>query len=724
MVVALSLPLATRVTDVLTGQPTAQAGGEGVAVRNILASEFDTRNLFEMVLTAKSDLHRAGEPGFDQPYASAVDRAIEIADIRSVQDYRNSPELPLVAPDGRTAIALFGFDAADLLAAKAKVRELRDFLDAEEALIFHLSGGPATLQELEEISERDTRRAELFGLPISMLVLIVAFGALVASGLPLLVALTSITISFAALTLLGQVFEFAVFTQSIVTMLGLATGIDYALLMVNRFREELRLSFDPRAAARATSLSAGRAVAFSGLTVVIALTALVIPPLEFIRSMGIGSIVVLTVSVAVATTALPAALALLGHRVNWLKVTRREPGMRTRGFWRRRAELIMQRPWLWAIGGGIALLVMCLPALQMQVADPEGRGLSLNTDARQTVEALALVGLEGLLNPFDVLIDFESRGFFHPSSVRSVSSLVRDLADLDHVAGVYAATSTNLPGVFMYQYFATRETALSSPLADLTRATVSATGRYALVRVFPSGAVTPREGNQLIRSILDAAGRVGVDVAVGGGFVLDREWNEILYRSFPISVVVVYLFTLILLGLAFHSILIPVKSIVLNTLTVGAAYGVITLVFQNGLFSGLIGLSSGLGFVDNSAPLFIFAMVFGLSMDYEVFLVARIYEAHRRGRSDREAVVSALSSTGGVITSAATVMIVVFTLFLFSEVVLIKTLGLGLTVAILLDATMVRVALVPAVMTLAGRWNWWLPKPVARLADRVDLGHD
>lgn len=724
LVVGLALPLAVQVAEVLTGQAVAPPGSADPHIQELLATDFAMRSRYEMILVARSDGDRVGTPGFDEPYAGAVASALAEVRSASIQDYRNTSGLPLVSPDGQTTIGLIELDAPSLLEAKAGAKRLRDRFESEAALEFSLSGGPATLLEIEEISERDARRAELFGLPLSLAVLIVAFGALVAAGLPLLVAVASIIISFAVLFLLGQVYTFAVFTQSIVTMIGLATGIDYALLIVNRFREEYRVSLDSREAARVTTLSAGRAVAFSGLTVVLALTALLVPPLPFIQSMGIGSIVVIMVSVSVAVTALPAALALLGHRVNWLKVTRHEPGMRMRGFWRRRAELTMARPWLWVVGGVAFLLLLSLPVLRMQVSDSEERSLSMKTDAGKVAEALSSVGLKGFLNPVDILLDFGEQGFYHPNSVRSLSALSRELGLHEMIGGVFTATSTTLPRLLMFQYYGQQETALASPLADLARATVSDNGRFTLLRVFPTEALTPREGSRLIEWIGSTLDEAKVDAMLGGGFVVDRAWNAVLYRSFPISLALVYLFTLVLLALAFHSIVIPLKAIFLNTLTLGAAYGVITAVFQDGLLNQVVGLNSALGFVDHSAPLFIFAIVFGLSMDYEVFLVARIFEAHSRGRSDREAVASALEVTGGVITSAATVMIIVFSLFIFSEVILIKTLGVGLVVAILLDATLVRVILVPAFMNLAGRWNWWLPKPLALLATKVGMSHD
>src|SRR5690606_577577 len=305
-----------------------------------------------------------------------------------------------------------GLERTPLFDSRERVAGVRAVLDRAADVEFALSGGPATVVELEAVSNRDARRAELYGLPIALVILVLAFGALVAAGLPLLCAVATISVAAAVLFWLGHWLQFAVFTGTIVTMLGLATGIDYALLIVSRFREELRVDADPRAAAERTTLGAGRAVAFSGLTVMVALAALLIPPVAFIRSIGIGTMVVLLVSVLVAITAVPATLSLLGHRVNWLRVTRREPGLRSRAFWYARAVQIMKRPMLWTVVGGAVLVALALPALRMQVADPGARGLTQATEARQVVEGLSGLGLDGLLSPFDAVIDFGERGFY------------------------------------------------------------------------------------------------------------------------------------------------------------------------------------------------------------------------------------------------------------------------------------------------------------------------
>lgn len=720
----LSLPFAGQVGSVFTTQGDTAPNSVAQQVRDIVGREYNAAARFQLVLVADAPRLVNTGNGFQRQFDRVVDNIASLDVVQQVSDYRSHGALPFVSEDGRSSLAIIDLVAEDGFEAYEATGLIEGLLPDDGPIDFFLTGVAAVDRELQHISERDAARAELFGLPISLVILAVTFGAVVAAGLPLLVAMGSITFSFAILFGLGQFMEFAAFVQIVVTMLGLATGIDYALLMVNRFREEIAKHGDAKEAAVTTTATAGRAVAFSGLTVMVALAALLIPPLTFIQSMGIGSMVVMLMSVSLSLTALPAALALLGHRVNWLKLTRRVPGQRSRRFWRAQAERIMKRPLVWAGAGTALLLLLSVPAVTMQVSFAGVRGLTEDTAARQAQMVLERLELDGLLRSFDVLIDFGEESFFHPSSVRQVTQFSRASAELTGVAQVFSPTTTQVPGLLMRQYYASRASAEASPLQDLVAATVSQNDRYALVRVFPVASLLPWQSAELERQLRRLAQEFNLSALIGGEYVAEAEWTRALYQAFPLAVGLVYLITFVLLSLAFRSLLIPLKSIVLNTFTVGAAFGVITLVFQHGWAAPLFGLSGGLGFVETSVPIFIFAIVFGLSMDYEVFLVNRIYEAHRHGMADREAVVHAITSTGGVISSAALIMIVVFSVFMFSSVVFIKTLSLGLTVAILLDATVVRLALVPAVMRLAGSWNWWLPRPMARLAERISLSHD
>ena len=721
LAILAALPGAARIDTVLTAQPELDPSSEAVQVSRAIAERFPGDDAEATVL-----LVRPADPATaPERFRSDLDAFLEvvraeaaIADVRALADL-----LPVRRADDRFLGRLL-FADGELEDVRQAIRTLRAEAGAHPSLRIALAGGAATTLELQAVSGQDARRGEAFGLPLSLVVLAVAFGALVAAGLPLLVAATTIVVTMGLLFLIGQAIPFAVFTQSIVTMLGLATGIDYALLMTNRFREELRAGKAPRDAAEATAAHAGRAVTFSGMTVMVALASLLIPPLPYIRSVGLGTMLVLAVSVAVASTALPALLTLLGHRVNRLRITRREPGVRTRGFWRARAVAIMNRPWTYTLVGGLGLLALTLPTLTMNVADPGALGLAPGTEARQVVAALDDVGLGGMLGTATVLVDVGEDGFFGAVAPRQISRLVREVQALPSVGAVVSPFAVEtIPRLLLLQYYVDEELARGSDVAPLAAATVGAEGRYVQLQVIPDRDLPPGEMAELEASLRAAVAAVGFEARVGGTALFEAEWSRVLYGSFPVALAVVVTATLILLGLAFRSLLIPIKSVLLNAMTVAAAYGVITLIFQHGVGASVLGLDGGMGFIDSNVPLFVFAIVFGLSMDYEVFLVSRIYENHLAGMTDRESVAAAMESTGSVITSAAAVMLVVFGVFFFSDVVLIKTLGVGLAVAVLLDASLVRLTLVPAVMTLAGRWNWWLPAPLARLAERIGLRH-
>ncbi|HZW29050.1 MAG TPA: MMPL family transporter, partial [Trueperaceae bacterium] len=597
-------PFAARVGEVLTAEPTPPADGVARRVAELLGDEFAQPQgdvLVAVALPSGAAEGAGGQEAFSAAASRAAAAVAALPGVAFVQDQGDASGLGISSSDGRELFVV-GLEPQPQDEARATVAAVREALASEPAAGFELAGGVATLMEVEEVSQRDARRAELYGLPLSLAILLVAFGAVVAAGLPLLSAVTTVVVSSALLYALGQAMEFAVFTRTVVTMLGLATGIDYALLMVTRFREELSAGLGAREAAERTTREAGRAVAFSGLTVVVALLSLLVPPVGFIRSIGVATTVVLVVAVLVAVTAVPATLALLGTNVNRLRLTRREPGTRSRRFWRRQAERILRRPGFWALFGTSVLVALALPALRLQVGEPGARGMSPETESRRVMEALDDEGLAGLLAPFDVVVDLGDAGFFSPASVRAVSLLDRELAALPGVRAVVSPFALrSVPRLFLYQFYASAETARGSEVAPLVEATVSASGRYALLRVLPDASLTPASGEALLASVGAALEASGLSGAVGGRYVEHLESAKAIYGSFPLALAVVGLATTLLLGPAFRSVLIPLKAVLINSLTVAAAFGVLVLVFQDGALARLTG-ASALGFVDTSAP--------------------------------------------------------------------------------------------------------------------------
>lgn len=734
----LALPFASRISEVLSSEVDTAPGSVAASVERDIRQNFATLDGYSVYLLSKAEAQPS--PTDAVAYESFLRELEDNPIIGDVTSPSEALTLPLKADNG-AAVARIDLNAADF----AEARELTYQLSQELPAGHHLTGGAALENELIDISEADVRRAELFGIPLSLIILIFAFGAVVAASLPLLVAMLSVTLSLALLFLIGQSWTLASYAQIIVTMLGLATGIDYALVIINRFREELRRGLDKVEATAITTRSAGRAVVSSGFTVMIALCALLIPRSQFVQSIGVGGIVVLLFSVSTSITLLPALLVLLGKNVNALSLTylwRRfrlyrhvkkgnvtfsshQLGKRSQAFWQRWAERVLRYPWAWAVSGVALLLVLSLPALNMNLSVAGIQNLTEDVAARQDYDLLVDMRLDSLLRSYDILIDMGEKGFYHPSSVRKISKVTRAITKLEHTQYVLSPTyAPSLPSIMLHQYYATEELARQSVVAPLVESTVAPAGRYVLIQVFPERIINNGDAQEFQQQLYHLLSEHELQGRIGGAYVRDIEWLENIYTSFPWAILVVYLATFVLLGLLFHSLLIPLKSIIVNTLTVLASFGIITLVIQEGYGGQLLGLSAPLGFIESAIPIFIFASVFGISMDYEVFLMARLFEAHQNGLSDREAVTYAIARTGSVITNAAAIMVVVFMVFLFSHLILIKTLSLGLSVAVLLDATLVRLAIVPATMLLLGRLNWWLPKPVAWLAQRLDLQHD
>ena len=721
----LAIPLSLKVDSVLSNNTGFVSGGEAQMHQKIIESSFLGGSSTELILTVESNKDSDSLDHLSTSFFNTLAELKKLDQIKDIQTSASQPLIPNFSPKTRSSLAIL----------ELKAEEFNDIMDATEYikkqlpkntnLNYHLTGWPAVSHEIQKISKADSLRAEVIGLSISLVILALVFGSIVAATLPLIVAIISIILSLSMLFVIGQFMPITSFGEIIVSLLGLATGIDYALLMVNRFREELLAGLEPKQAAQKTVLTAGKAVLISGLTVLIALSALLVPPLSFIRSLGLTSIVVMFFSVSVSISLMPAIFTLLGSKINLLKITRREPGTRTKKFWANRAENIMKFPWLWTIFGITVLLAISLPALSMQVDVSGVRGLTKETEIRKAQLILEKLKLDSLQRSIDILVDFGDRGFYHPSSIRKIAKLSRAANKIDNVESSFSAMSTQgIPSLLVQQYYATKDLALDSPLSTLVQRTISKDGRYALIRVFPKDGILPSTASTILDKLRSSSKDLGLTTVFGGSYLNDKEFADVLYSSFPLAILLVYFATFILLGLAFKSILIPIKSILLNTLAVSAAFGVITAVFQFGWFAPLFGLEKGLGFIETIVPVFIFSVIFGLSMDYEVFLVSRIYEGHKQGLSDKEAVKQALSATGSVISSASLIMIVVFMVFIASRVVLIKTLSLGLSVAILLDATLVRSTLVPAIMSLAGNWNWYMPKIFIKFADKINLSHD
>jgi RND superfamily putative drug exporter len=606
--------------------------------------------------------------------------------VDSVASAYKGGDKTLISADGRTTI-LPVVMAGDLTQADQnidKVHEIVHAADGKAGLDTLVTGTASINSDFSQTAESDLRKGEGIGVPIALVILLIVFGAVVAAGLPIVLSLVAITAAVALTALVGQTFDVSIFAINMVSMMGLATGIDYSLFIISRFREERARGREKIDAIAVTGGTASRAVLFSGLTVVLALLGLVIVPTNIFASLAIGAILVVSMSVIAALTLLPAVLSLLGDRVNSLKLPylgrRLIDGQASgRTSWiARMAQRAMKRPAL-ALVVGISILLLCAyPALDMKTGVSGVSTLPNSFDSKQGFAVLDSQFSVGGVSPVQIVVDGQVND---PAVQSGIKRLTSELA----ADGSFGPVQT--------------QTAKSGTLALLSvPVNGDAVGDLALAKV-----------RELRGTLVPAAfAGSGASVYVTGQSAFNVDYIDIVNRYFPWVVALVLSLSFLLLMVAFRSVVIPLKAILMNLLSVGAAYGLITLVSLKGWGAGFLGFQQ-VETVEQWVPLFLFAVLFGLSMDYQVFLLSRIKEAWDRTHDNTLAVTEGVGATAGIITGAALIMVAVFAGFAAGNLVMFQQMGFGLAVAVLLDATLIRTIMVPAAMKLLGRWNWYLP---------------
>jgi putative drug exporter of the RND superfamily len=559
------------------------------------------------------------------------------------------------------------------------------------------------------ISAADARDGERRIFPITVLLLLVVFGTVTAALMPAIAGALAIGLSLGAAALLAPHWPLSILLENIVTMLGLGIGVDYALLMVSRFRESLALGSSAEGAAEDAVRHAGHTVLISGMAVAIGFAALVAVPVGDLRSIGVGGLLTVAFAALLATTLLPGCLVWLGGWINRGRVRRIASASRTDGGvrWRRWGAWVAAHPWRVLVVGALPLVLLALQAPRLQDHLPTGEDwLPASMESARAIRTMRLMGKMGIVENTRVVLELPPGvTAFTEVGWQATRRLADTLARDPRVARV-----RSLPGVLAAEH--PSPTVLSYVSADLIHSFVSHDQRWVALEVIPTEAATPSQLNAFVHEVRakDVPAITGVPgsfVRIGGLPAQNTDYTDAIAGHMPLVVALVIGGTFVALLIGFRSVLIPVKAVLLNLLSVFASFGATVLVFQDGYGNKLFGVAKPVDGLFPAVPVIVFCLVFGLSMDYEVFLVARVAEAHRQGLGMVDALADGVAKTGGVITSAAAVMIVVFTSFTLGEFLLIKVLGFALAVAVLLDATVVRLAVGPAVLRLAGRWNWW-----------------
>jgi len=583
---------------------------------------------------------------------------------------------------------------------------LRGAIGRVEGVKTYLSGYPAINHDTEDIFSEDLARGESIAVPIALLVMAFMFGTVGGIVVPIVFATMTIPVTLGFVWIFAHLMDMAIYVTNIVALIGLAIAVDYSMLVVFRYREELAHNDDARDALRVTMGTAGRATLFSGGVVAVGLALLVFMPLPFMRSMGVGGLLVPLVSITASATLLPALLAVMGRGVNrWRIIPRRVLERRAAkdvtGLWHGLATSIMRRPILWFVAAGGLMLALAVPALGLSLTGGDNRGVPLTTESTRGLHVLETTLGPGALAPHQLVVDTHRAGGASDPAI--VAAQRRFVAELRRDPEVVAQT-------IVAPALVPRDRARQANLVD-------AEGRVLQIRAAGHADSGQESSMDLVHRIRDRyvpAARFprGADVLLSGAPAFGVDFLHRAYSAFPWLVVAVLVVSYFLLLRAFRSVVLPAKAVVMNLLSVSATYGVLVLAFQHG-WGEPFGLQQSPQ-VDGWIPIFLFAMLFGLSMDYEVFLLSRIREEWELRHDNEHAIAYGLEHTGRIITAAAIIMIAAFAGFLAGSFVGLQEFGLGLAAAILLDATIVRAILVPATMKLLGAWNWYLPERVRR----------
>jgi len=652
-----------------------------------LATKAFGRDTADVVVLYRSATMTVADPAYRQAVTSTL-AALPRDKVLSTVTYWTAHSPQFSGAGGHETYAVLRLAGADDAAQINAYKAITGKLGAP-GLTEHVGGQIPLEQTINSQVKSDIGRAEGLSMPILLILMLVIFGSLAAASLPLAIGGVAILGSFAALRLLTLVTDVSVYSINITTILGLGLAIDYGLFMVARFRDELHAQPTTQAALARTVATAGRTVAVSGITVALALASLMLFPETFLRSMGYGGVATVLVTVLAALTILPALLAVLGPRVNALRIrrsVRRAPAAEASGAWHRIARSVMRRPVAYVAVIVIALLALGSPFRSITWGGVDARVLPSGSAPRVVAEALARDFPVNATTPIEAVVKFSGP----VSAPAERAALASYTARLGSVPGVTAVQVTGAAGDVArvdLRFAAGDESAAARALVTRVRAVPAPPG----AQVYVGGATA---------QLVDELGSLGA--------------------TLPWMALMVTITTFLLLFLAFGSVVLPVKAIVMNVLSLTATFGAIVWIFQEGHLSGLLHFTPT-GAIEPTMPILMLAIIFGLSMDYEVFLLSRIRERYDVTGDNNAAVASGLQRTGGIITSLALLLVIVVGAFSTSGITFIKLLGVGMIIALVVDATIIRVLLVPATMRLLGPVNWWAPRPLRRFYARYGI---
>lgn len=708
VLVAVSVPFALNAQDPLKVGGFTSDDTEASRARAVVQDElgYSPSNL---IVIYESDTLDATDPEFEDQVSASLANVRRLPFVEDVVAPSLDPSL--IAESGEIAYAIIGLDLPPE-EAQRDVEEFEAALIEQPDLDFLVAGGPAFYADIETASQRDLRRAEIIALPVALAALLIVFGTVVSAFVPLVTGAAGVAVVLMVVFQLAQLTDLSIFVPNLASMLGLGLAVDYALFITSRYREELRRNGGDVSAAVEKALgTAGRAVFFSGLSVLIGLAGLILFPMMFLRSVGVAGVVVVAISTVTALTLLPAVLAIVGTRIESLSMGRLGGVAVGRpdatGRWYHIAQLAMKRPVIVAVITMSVLVGLGLPFRDANISSPDATILPEDLPSRQGFDLLSSEFSGGEISPFLVVLEFDESMPLN-ERVQLTGRLETLLQQDDRIDRVQGPTAffDGLDFLPEFQRFLLRSTL--EQLGVETQLDRFWSDDAAVIFAYPVEPANQPENKELLAQLRSLPDTDQVQILVGGGTAEIVDVVDEIYERFPVAAGFVVVMTYSVLLVLFRSVVLPLKAIFLNIMSILASYGALVWVFQEGNLHELLGFTPQ-GFVEASIPVIMFCVLFGLSMDYEVFLLSRVREEWERTRDNRESVALGLERSGRIITSAALIVVVVTGSFVSADVVLVKALGLGIAIAVAVDATIVRGLLVPATMVLLGRVNWWLP---------------
>jgi len=690
------------VAESLTSGGFDDPNAEATRATDLLEEEFGTREP-QIVLLATLP---AGQTVNDEDVAAAgreltarLGAEPDVVQASSYWTLDNAP--PLQGDEGRQALVLAVIEGDDDAVDDTAARLSEEYTRTIGPFDVSVGGRAEVFRQVGAQIQKDLTKAEMIALPITLILLILVFGSVVAAGLPLGVGVLAVLGTFLVLQILAGLTDVSIFALNLTTAMGLGLAIDYSLFIVSRYREELARGLAPHDAVVRTVETAGKTVLFSALTVAVSLAALLVFPIAFLRSFAYAGIAVALIAAAGALLTLPALLAVLGHNVDRWVLWHREPKPVGEGVWHRIATFVMRRPVPVAVISVAFLLVLGAPFLRAEFAQPDERVLPESASSRQVQTEIGR--------------NFDSN---ETSTIQVVAAGIGDAASRDAETDAYAADLSRLGDVGRVDartgsYI---NGSLVLPPGAAAERFVADDGTW--LSIVPTVAAQSPDAEALVANIRDLDAPYDVLVTGSSAYLVDGKAS--LFGRLPLALLLIGVSTFVLLFLMFGSILVPIKALVINVLSLTATFGAMVWIFQDGNLSGFLDFTPT-GTLDISTPILMFCIAFGLSMDYEVFLLSRIKEEHDRTGDNTASVALGLERTGRIVTAAALLISVVFLAFATSSVTFVKLFGLGLALAVLMDAFVIRATLVPAFMRLAGEANWWAPAPLRRIYERFGI---